>query len=211
MQNEEAIIWDAIRRKDLRVFEQYYKQEHHRFFVLACQYVQDPAAALAIVNDIFLLLWTRSAEIDIQTTLRGYIYRSVINRCINHLEKEKRTAPVLVQQLPDSVATTESRPMEDLELQLLLLRAIEQLPDQCRKVFRMSRFEKLKQQDIADKLGISIATVKTHITVALKRLHRVLQEWSTVWIWLATTFFFTPATTSRFFHCLITKCHGVLF
>ena len=211
MQNEEAIIWDAIRRRDLRVFEQYYKQEHHRFFVLACQYVQDPSAALAIVNDVFLFLWTRSAEISIQTALRGYIYRAVVNRCINHLEKEKRTAPLLLEQLPDSAATTETRPLEDLELQLMLLHAIEELPDQCRKVFRMSRFEKLKQQEIADRLGISIATVKTHITVALRRLHRVLQEWSAVWIWLITPFFLQSATTSRLFYCLITKCHGALF
>ncbi len=48
--------------------------------------------------------------------------------------------------------------------------AIDQLPDQCKRVFEMSRFEELKQQEIADKLGISIKTVKNHITIALKQL-----------------------------------------
>jgi len=211
MQNKEVIIWEAIRRKDLRAFEQYYKEEHRRFFLLACQYVQDPQVALTIVNDVFLLLWTKAEEITIQTTLGGYIYRAVVNRCINHLEKEKRNVPVLYAAVSETAATTETRPLEELELQMLLLRAIDQLPEQCRKVFTLSRFEKLKQQEIAGRLGISIKTVKSHLTVALKRLHRVVQEWSAVWIWLALQYFLQPATTLHLFYCPIIKCHGPVF
>jgi RNA polymerase sigma-70 factor (ECF subfamily) len=68
--------------------------------------------------------------------------------------------------------------MEDNELKLRLYEAIDQLPEQCQKVFRMSRFEGLKQQEIADRLGISIKTVKNHITHALQVLHKVLAEWN---------------------------------
>jgi RNA polymerase sigma-70 factor (ECF subfamily) len=67
----------------------------------------------------------------------------------------------------------ELRQIEENELKTKLYAAIDQLPEQCRKVFEMSRFEELKQQEIADKLGISIKTVKNHITIALKQLSKL--------------------------------------
>ena len=74
--------------------------------------------------------------------------------------------------------------MEEQELRLRLYRAIDQLPDQCRKVFMMSRFEQLKQQEIADQLNISIKTVKNHITRALKDLYEVLGDWNSLPVWM---------------------------
>jgi RNA polymerase sigma-70 factor (ECF subfamily) len=70
--------------------------------------------------------------------------------------------------------------MEENELKISLYKAIDQLPEQCQKVFRMSRFEELKQQEIADRLGISIKTVKNHITHALKQLNKVLGDWNSL-------------------------------
>ncbi|HEV3323978.1 MAG TPA: sigma-70 family RNA polymerase sigma factor, partial [Puia sp.] len=63
-------------------------------------------------------------------------------------------------------------------------KAVDQLPEQCRKVFTMSRFEGLKQQEIADRLDISIKTVKNHITHALKQLSKVLAAWHSLPVWL---------------------------
>src|SRR5258708_39393941 len=74
----------------------------------------------------------------------------------------------------------ESRAIEVNELKIRLYQAIDQLPEQCQKVFRMSRFEELRQQEIADRLGISIKTVKNHITLALKQLYPVLTKWNTL-------------------------------
>ena len=66
----------------------------------------------------------------------------------------------------------ELREIEENELKIKLFKAIDLLPEQCKKVFQLSRFEELKQQEIADKLGISIKTVKNHITHALKQISK---------------------------------------
>ena len=93
-----------------------------------------------------------------------------INRSINALHKNKREIVFQtdLNSIPDE--GYELRQIEETELRIRIYAAIDQLPDQCRKVFEMSRFEELKQQEIADKLGISIKTVKNHITIALKQL-----------------------------------------
>ena len=67
----------------------------------------------------------------------------------------------------------ELRQIEENELMVKLYAAIDSLPEKCRQVFELSRFEELKQQEIADRLGISIKTVKNHITIALKKLNQV--------------------------------------
>jgi RNA polymerase sigma-70 factor (ECF subfamily) len=177
MSPEEEETWRSIQAKDKQVFERYYKEHYKFFFLVACQYLGDAAPAQEVVNDVYLRLWQDAERIVIHSSLRSYLYRSVVNRCLNELDKSKRD-----QRRQDEAGrridpAVEWKEMEDNELRLRLYQAIDQLPEQCRKVFRMSRFEEMKQQEIADRLGISIKTVKNHITHALQQLRRVLDEW----------------------------------
>jgi RNA polymerase sigma-70 factor (ECF subfamily) len=134
--------------------------------------------ALEIVNDVFVTIWEDAAGITIQTSLKSYIHRAVINRSLNLLlkdKKEKLRRQELGQLLQE---IAESRELEDHELKVRLYREIDQLPEQCRKVFKMSRFQAMKKQEIADELGISVKTVKNHLNRALKALHKVLGDWN---------------------------------
>lgn len=176
MASEDDIIWEGIRRKDEKVFSDYYLEHHREFFVLACRYLEDPAMASETINDIFLKLWERSGEISTETSLKAYIYRAISNRCLNIIRDRGREAKRRSKGPLPPASIPESIPMEEQELSLQLYRAIDDLPEQCGKVFRMSRFENLKQQQIADQLGISLKTVKNHMTHALKRLHQVFKQ-----------------------------------
>ena len=170
MDLKEETIWKNIQQKDLGTFEGFYKEHYKSFFLLACKYIKDSVQAQEIVNDVFLKIWEDGTKINIETSLKSYIYKAVINRCINAFNKNKR---VLMKETDLSTIPDESyelKQIEENELKVKLYAAIDQLPSQCRKVFEMSRFEELKQQEIADKLGISIKTVKNHITIALKHL-----------------------------------------
>ncbi|MDO6432878.1 RNA polymerase sigma-70 factor [Flavitalea sp. BT771] len=171
---DEAILWERIRLRDELAFEAYYKEHHQAFYLMACRYLHDPASAREVVNDVFMNLWQKADSIRIETSLKAYIYRAVINRCINVLNKRKRDAAQMKAVREHQAVTEEHRLMEDNEMWLLICEAIDGLPEQCRNVFRMSRFQKMKQQEIADRLGISIKTVKYHITQALKQLYHVL-------------------------------------
>ena len=173
MDLKEETIWRNIQQKDLETFERYYKEHYKSFFLMACKYLKDSAQAEETVNDVFLKLWEDGNQIKIETSLKSYIYKAIINRSINAFNKNKRE---LMQQTNLNIIPDESyelRQIEENELKTKLYAAIDQLPDQCRKVFEMSRFEELKQQEIADKLGISIKTVKNHITIALKQLSKL--------------------------------------
>jgi RNA polymerase sigma-70 factor, ECF subfamily len=176
MELKEENIWRKIQEKDEITFEHYYKKHYRSFFLMSCKYVKDAAQAEEIVNDVFLKIWEDGDKINIESSLKSYIYKAVINRSINALNKSKRE---LIHHTDVGVIPEESyemRQIEENELMVKIYAAIDQLPDQCKRVFEMSRFEELKQQEIADKLGISIKTVKNHITIALKQLNIALVQ-----------------------------------
>lgn len=182
MTTEETNTWRSIQRKDGQAFERYYKEHYTFFFLTACKYLGESAPAEEVVNDVFLKLWQEAGKIELRSSLKSYVYRAVVNRCLNELDKHKRERQRQSSgYMPEE--TEESKAMEDQELQLRLYRAIDALPEQCRKVFCMSRFEELKQQEIADRLNISIKTVKNHITHALRQLSQVLDDWNTPLLW----------------------------
>jgi RNA polymerase sigma-70 factor (family 1) len=184
MNADEEKIWRSIQQKDERAFEQYYKEHYKIFFLGAIGYLKDASLAEEIVNDVFVRLWEAADAIQIESSLKAYVYRAVINRSLNELDKtirDQQHRKELSRRPEDSV---EIRAMEDNELKISLYKAIDQLPEHCRKVFTMSRFEGLKQQEIADKLDISIKTVKNHITHALKQLNKVLADWHSLPLWI---------------------------
>lgn len=182
MNPEEELTWRSIQQKDGQTFETYYKDHYKYFFLAACNYLKDAGLAQEIVNDVFMKLWEDANTIHIETSLKSYIYRAVINRSLNALDKNKRDRQHQKELSRRPEETFEMKEMEDNELKIRLYKAIDELPEQCQKVFRMSRFEELKQQEIADQLGISIKTVKNHITLALKKLAPLLGLWSFLFV-----------------------------
>ena len=184
MNADEEKIWRSIQQKDEQAFEQYYKEHYRIFFLAAVGYLKDAGVAEEIVNDVFVRLWESAGTIQIESSLKAYIYRAVINRSLNELNKTKRDQQNQKEFGRRPEDWVEIKAMEDNELKISLYKAVDQLPQQCRKVFTMSRFEGLKQQEIADRLGISIKTVKNHITHALKQLSKVLADWHSLPLWL---------------------------
>jgi RNA polymerase sigma-70 factor, ECF subfamily len=184
MDKKDEIIWKSIQQKDLETFERFYKEYYKSFFLMAHKYLKNSVQSEEIVNDVFLKIWEDGEKITIESSLKSYIYKAIINRSINVLNKNKRE---LIVQTDLSNITDEGyelRQMEENELKIKLYAAIDQLPDQCKKVFEMSRFEELKQQEIADKLGISIKTVKNHITIALKQLNASLVNYIIILVFI---------------------------
>lgn len=203
MLEEEAIILDKIRRRDEKAFERLYKEYHEDFFLVACQYLHDPSVAREAVNDVFMTLWERAESLHIEISLKRYLHRAVINHCINILHKRKREA-VRREELPEMPSVVEQdNTLEENELNLQLYRAINELPEQCRKVFKLSRFESKKKREIADQMGLSVKTVKNHINHALKRLHRVLVERGVIRLLILGGIFFDLIGSLAGLCCLI--------
>lgn len=166
---EQEII-AGIREANHRVFTLLYSSYFPMLLLTSEKYVKDAFVAEEIVQDVFIRIWENPECLNSVSALRPYLYRSVINQSLNHLNRQKSIEKhhfIIAGQLTDKY-------IEDLydeqELQTLIFREIERLPTQCRKVFKMSRFEGLKYREIACSLKISEKTVENHIVNALKIL-----------------------------------------
>jgi len=176
MNNSEKIIWTRIQQKDAEAFESYYKEHYKSFFLMAYKYLKSEVLAQEVVNDVFVKIWEDGNKMLIESSLKSYLYKAVINNSINLLNRQKRERQNRQELKYRSTDSYELRDMEENEMKIRIYTAIDQLPLQCRKVFQMSRFEGLKNQEVADKLGISIKTVKNHITHALKQLSKSISK-----------------------------------
>lgn len=126
-----------------------------------------------LVQQAFIRLWEKRALIDIQWSLKSYLYKSVHNAALNRIRHEKVKAQY--QQLNAVLPGEEATPAADEHPELLerIGTALNALPPQCRQIFELSRFESLKYREIAEQLNLSIKTVETQMGKALRlmRLH----------------------------------------
>src|SRR5215813_13579915 len=110
--------WQQIRQRNIRVFESYYKEHYKEFFLASFKYVKNNAVAEEVVNDVFIKIWQNVERITIESSLKAYIYRAVINTSINALNKHKKELEhkkELSQQSPESY---ELKEMELNELKI---------------------------------------------------------------------------------------------
>jgi len=156
------------------VFKTYFKSLH----TYACSILKDEAMAEEIVQQVFYKLWEKKEQLQLLQSVPAYLYRSVHNECLNYVKhtkvKAKHHAHTLyAQQEPDE--TTDQATLK--ELQQKIDTAINDLPEQCRTIFQLSRFEDLKYREIADRLGISVKTVENQMGKALRTLRNKLVEY----------------------------------
>ncbi|MET6999585.1 RNA polymerase sigma-70 factor [Chitinophaga defluvii] len=163
-------LLSGMHQKNQDVFACLYNHYFPRLVMIAEKYVKDLHIAKEIVQDVFMKFWESPPVLQHAVAFRSYLYRTVINNAINHLHRQKtieRHHLKISQDLTDEYIDTLH---EEQELKIWLYAEIERLPEQCRKVFKMSRLEGLKYREIAGEIGIAEKTVENHIVHALKLL-----------------------------------------
>ena len=158
-----------------RVYLEHYAALQHYAYTL----LEDSAHADEMVQDVFLKILERNDPVSIHTSLKAYLYRSVHNECMNYFKHQKVKQKYRQRNMHETDNHTDhglSR-LQYREFEQQLLKAINQLPEQCRIIFQMSRFDELKYAEIAVQLGISIKTVDNQMVKALKRLRQQLADY----------------------------------
>lgn len=183
--SEKEIILQLKRGEEI-AYRHLFDNHYQVLCKIANEFLKDDFLSETIVGDVIFHLWEKREELNIQTSLRGYLVRSVRNRCINYLQqeyvrKETNDLPSDDTLLSAGIhSVSDHYPLASLlekELENEIVKSIENLPEECRTVFEMSRFENLKYLEIADKLGISVNTVKYHIKNALAKLTHDLNKY----------------------------------
>ncbi|MEB2775440.1 RNA polymerase sigma-70 factor [Algoriphagus sp. D3-2-R+10] len=159
------------------VFKTYFKALH----AYAMAILKESEAAEEIVQSVFLKLWEKRDSIEINSSIKAYLYRAVYHDSLNYINHQKvkrkhwdHAHYEMTQGKPELVG--EQIKGQENELYERFQLALEKLPEKCRMVFNLSRFEELKYQEIANRLDISIKTVEAHMGKALKTLRVELAE-----------------------------------
>lgn len=186
MEDTERLIKEQLKKGNEEAYKYLYKNHYALLCHVAYGYVSDDFLAETLVGDVIYHLWEVHESLDIQTSLRSYLIKAVRNRCIDYLsskyEKNEITFSALGENeiVKEHYLLSDNYPLGNLlerELEDEIFNAIQQLPEECRRVFQKSRFEEKKYEEISQDLGISVNTVKYHIKNALAFLYTRLNKY----------------------------------
>jgi len=187
MLNEQELFLQ-IRQGDKKGFEMLFRAYYAPLCAFSRKYIKDADDCEEIVQGFFLKLWDKRNTLEINTSVKNYLFSSIRNRCLNHIKHEK-----IKQEYQSEILRTPETRIDStnfiMEVDLVdkIDRSIAALPTRRREIFILSREHGLKYREIAEKLGISIKTVETQMGQALKELRENLKEYQQLlvsFLWL---------------------------
>ena len=159
-----------------REFKLQFEDSFKRFFKPLCfhamSFVKDADIAKDIVHDVFLTTWAQRRKIDFTQPMLPYYLSLTRNRSLNYLDHLKVRARHEENESYKNLLYAETDYSEHEELIRQIMNRINQLPDRCGEVMRLCFIECKKYKEIAEILGVSVNTVKTHISLGLKILRK---------------------------------------
>ncbi len=167
-----------IRKGDIGQFESLFRSSYVSLVRYAKTLIKDHDTAEEIVQDLFYRLWQNKEKLHIESSLNGYLFRSVHNRCLHYIE-HNRVVERHAQEMSYSQSDIQESPADIIhykELQERIARILERLPERCGRIFYLSRFEGLKYTEIAARLSVSVKTVESNMGKALKAFRKELTE-----------------------------------
>jgi len=178
MELENESIGTLLAQRDEIAFEQVFKTHFKRLHAYAFTILRDEVEAEEMVQQVFFKLWERNETLSLSGSVSAYLYRAVHNESLNYIKHQKVRSNHQLH-VAYSMKNEFEHPAKKVmagELEKKIYSALNELPEQCRTIFQMSRFDELKYREIADKLGISVKTVENQMGKALKLLREKLVD-----------------------------------
>jgi RNA polymerase sigma-70 factor (ECF subfamily) len=169
----DELLIASIKIDDYASYNQLFVRYYSRLCAFVFQIVKNESAAEDVVQEFFIRLWTNRQKLEIRENISGYLYRSVKNSALNYLRAETARKKS-IQNIPFQEWQADETIIEHVEFSAALYECIGQLPERSREVFKMSRFDGMKQQEIAELLGTSVKTIKNQIWKSLQYLKACL-------------------------------------
>ncbi|MBS1632228.1 MAG: RNA polymerase sigma-70 factor [Bacteroidetes bacterium] len=176
-------LLELIARDDETAFTELYHRYWEGLFITAAKALRNKTEAGDVVQDIFLSLWKRRHELKIEGTLTSYLHSAIRYKVINYISKDitrydylALLADVSVNWLPPDAEVS----LQLKELHRAVNNVVIQMPPKMQQVYKLSRQDQLSHKEIADKLSLSVETVKKHIQHALQLIKTRLQYASVI-------------------------------
>ena len=181
-------------KQNILKFRDLYQTYRDRFLRLAISFVNDESIAEDFVTDSFVSYWENRHKLPENTNVPAYILVSLKNKCLTHLTRLRKEQEILSEiksqrewELDFQITSLNACDPQEIfseEVQQLVNRAIESLPDKTKEVFWLSRMEYLTNREISQRLGVTTKAVEFHITKALKVMRRELKDYLPVFFYL---------------------------
>jgi RNA polymerase sigma-70 factor (ECF subfamily) len=187
MNYEEQIMTDSFKTdsaknmpfQNLQSFEVLFRQYYQMLCAYAYRFVNDGDTAEEIIQDLFYKLWEKREELQINTSIKSYLFSAVHNRCLKYIEhRNVETRYKNYFLMHESEIDSEPQNASNVnEMQRIIDHTLDTLPERCSSIFKLNRFEGLKYHEIAQKLSISVKTVEANMGKALKMLRKNLKNY----------------------------------
>jgi RNA polymerase sigma-70 factor (ECF subfamily) len=175
------LFCNDLKSGNSNLFSQLFSDYYVNLCRFAFTYLKDREASEEIVQEMFISLWENRNKLNINTSVRAFLYTSVKNKALNYLRDEKTR-----KGHENGFSIEQSQKVDKLidfcereELQHLITDAVNDLPEQCQIIFKMSREQNLTYNEIAQQLDVSPKTVENQMGIALKKLRNKLSPYLT--------------------------------
>jgi RNA polymerase sigma-70 factor (family 1) len=177
--SNEAFLISEFRRGKTRAFEQIFVKYHGALCYFAQEFVQDQEAAKDLVSEVFIKLWALRNDFETLRTIKAFLYISTKNACLNHLRRYKmideHRKGIFLELSQDELNDVVMSRIFDTEVLREMHKAIDTLPNQCKRVIRLT-LQGLNTDDIAVTMGLSSQTVRNTRVRATEMLRKRLGQ-----------------------------------
>ena len=175
---------NEIKEIDILFFEELFKTHYAPLCFYTNTIIGNKAASEEIVSDLFTEIWEKRTQIEFNSSTKAYMYKSVYNRCLNYIKHAKVQNAymnyLLKNESKNLFSEMPSYVYDEKELDKEIKTAIDNLPEQCRNIFLLSRVQNKKYHEIATILDLSPKTVENQMTIALRKLREALKHLLTI-------------------------------
>ncbi len=158
-----------------RLFDTYFDEVCGHVY----RYIPDTRIAQDVAQDLFVELWTKRDKLNITSSAGAYLHRMAVTRALNYIRdnRKHRHSDISEMRVVRTSQPTPDQVMDARSMNEMISRTIDVLPERCRQVFMLSRFEHLSNAQIAEALDISVKTVENQMTKALRAIREAVQKY----------------------------------
>ncbi len=178
VRNEDHALFLLIKKRDKDAFAAVYQKYHRYLYSLAVKYLKDAQLAEDAVQHVFVKLWETTKNIEIEINLKNYLYTMTKNYILNTIRDHKEEISLSYANAQIDIPGQDDiiKALEDKQMKSILYQGVESLPPQKKEVCLRKLETTDSNQQIADKMGISVHTVKSHYQESVKILRSYFQQ-----------------------------------
>lgn len=176
----DLLIFAKIREGDIKTFEKVFRLYYAPLCMYASCIVRRYEDAEEIVQELFYVLWRDREKLQLQHSLKSYLYGAVHKQSLQYLaheEVKQRYEEMVIDKNPDATEADAEQHLAYEELQRVIDETLKRLPQRCAEIFKMHRQQKKKYEEIASTFQLSVKTVEAEMSKALKALRENVEQY----------------------------------